>query len=108
MADWLRRRERGVEVRLRIVPRAARDRVAGFYGDRLKLQITAPPVAGAANAAVAEFLARRLRVPKTSVRVVAGMKDRSKTLLIETADGERIERGLRRLAADVDSPASRS
>jgi uncharacterized protein (TIGR00251 family) len=83
---WLRLRETGVELELRLVPGASRTRVAGLYGNRLKVQLAAPPVDGEANAALQRFLGKQLRVPPSTVRIVRGPRDRSKTVLIETAE----------------------
>lgn len=83
---WLRLREGGIELAIRLVPRASRDRVVGTYGDRLKISLTAPPVAGAANEALSKFLGKALRVAPSLVLVVRGARDRSKTILIQCAD----------------------
>jgi uncharacterized protein (TIGR00251 family) len=57
-----------------------------LHGDRLKIRLTAPPVGGAANDALIRFVARLARVPRSSVRIVAGGRSRSKTLLVESED----------------------
>ncbi len=71
---------------MRLTPPSSRVRGVGLYGDRLKISLTAPPVGGAANDALRRFLGKALRVPPTSVRIVRGARDPSKTLLIETSD----------------------
>ena len=81
---WLRRRESGVEIRVRLTPRSSRNRVLGLYGDRLKISLMAPPVGGAANDALQAFLGKALRVAPSRVRIVRGMREPSKTLLIES------------------------
>lgn len=80
---WLRTRETGVEVRVRLAPRASREKVDGLYGDRLKIRLTAPPVGGAANEALLRFLAKRVRIAPRNLRIVQGAKTVSKTVLIE-------------------------
>jgi uncharacterized protein (TIGR00251 family) len=77
-------RRTGVEVRVRLNPRASRDRVDGLYGDRLKIRLTAAPVAGEANEALIRFLAKAARVPPSRGRIVEGARDRSKTVLLES------------------------
>ena len=57
---------------MRVQPRSARDRVVGLHGGALKVQVTAPPVDGAANRAVIELLAEWLGVPRRAVAVVRG------------------------------------
>jgi uncharacterized protein (TIGR00251 family) len=62
----------GVRIAVKVVPGASRDRVAGELGDALKIAVSKPPEAGAANAAVVELLATLLGVPRTSVQIVRG------------------------------------
>jgi uncharacterized protein YggU (UPF0235/DUF167 family) len=57
---------------VKVVPKASRDRVAGWIGGRLKIQVCAPPERGRANDAVAALLARILGLPKGAVRIAAG------------------------------------
>ena len=45
---------------VQVVPRASRERLGPVHGDRLKIQLTAPPVDGAANDALVPLLARAL------------------------------------------------
>ena len=73
----------GVRVTLEVRPNAARTSLEGLYGDALKLRIAAPPVDGAANAAVIEFLADRLGVPRARVRLVGGAGSRRKRVEID-------------------------
>lgn len=92
---WLRLRRGGVEVRVRLNPRASRNRVDGLYGDRLKIRLTAAPVGGEANESLMRFLAKAARVPPSRVRIVEGMRDRSKTVLLESDDPRRTAQRLR-------------
>lgn len=79
-APWLRVRADAVDVDVRVVPRASRDRIAGLLGDRLKLQVTSPPVEGEANRAVLELVARTAGLPVRAAALVAGQTGRSKTV----------------------------
>ncbi len=63
-------------------PRAARTRLAGVHGGRLKVQLAAPPVEGAANRELVRFLARRLGVPPSAVTLVQGASSRHKTVAV--------------------------
>lgn len=73
---------------MRVVPRASHQRIVGVLGDRIKVQIHAPPVEGEANRALGALLADVAGLPPSSVRVIAGGKGRSKTVLLECADPE--------------------
>ena len=81
----------GVTFAVRVVPRAARNEIAGVQGDALKVRLTAPPVDGAANAALIEFLARRLKVRKSAVTIVSGGKSRSKTVRVDGVTRAHVE-----------------
>ena len=61
---------------LLVQPRAARTELAGLHDGRLKLRLTAPPVQGAANAALVEFLAECLGVPRSALSVARGSSGR--------------------------------
>ena len=51
------------------------------HGDALKVRLAAaPPVEGAANEALIRFLAERLEVPRSAVRLEAGLAGRSKVV----------------------------
>jgi len=86
-------------LRVRVQPRASRNRIAGVHGRRLKLQVTAPPVDGAANRAVVELLAEALALPRRLVEVVSGASSREKTVAI-SADAGRLRERLKSLAGD--------
>jgi uncharacterized protein (TIGR00251 family) len=72
-----------VRVALRVTPRASRDAIVGVYDGALKVTITAPPVDGAANAAIVRLLARTLGVAKGAVRIVGGESGRRKLVEID-------------------------
>ncbi|WP_298438722.1 DUF167 domain-containing protein [Geobacter sp.] len=65
-----------------VQPRASKNEVCGILGDALKLRLTSPPVEGEANRLCIEFLAKLLRVSKSSVTIIAGERSRHKTLRI--------------------------
>jgi uncharacterized protein (TIGR00251 family) len=77
-------RRQGVAWRLDVLvqPRAARTELAGLHDGRLKLRLTAPPVDGAANAALVQFLAERLDLPRSALSVTSGSMGRRKTVSI--------------------------
>ncbi|MCC7538481.1 MAG: YggU family protein [Deltaproteobacteria bacterium] len=72
----------GVTFEVRVVPRASRTAVAGEHDGALKVAIAAPPVDGAANAALVAWLADALDVPKRAVSIVRGETGRSKVVRV--------------------------
>lgn len=79
--------EGGVEVAVRVTPKAGSDMVAGTMRDAagaawLAVKVTDPAEGGRANQAAIRLLARRCRVPPSSVKLVAGAGARWKRIVI--------------------------
>lgn len=83
MNEWIKTQGDCVVLSLVIQPRASKSEVVGELGcpPRLKLRIAAPPVDGAANEAVVEFLAKKLGVSKSSIAIVRGQTGKNKSVL---------------------------
>jgi len=75
-----------LRLQIRLQPRAARNRIVGRHGEAIKVQVQAPPVAGAANAALVDFLANTLAVPRRAIRILRGTTSREKLVEIQTSD----------------------
>jgi len=72
----------GVELAVRVVPRAARSQFAGVRRDALLVRLAAPPVDGAANDALVAFLASALDRPRRAVTIRSGLRSRNKQVAI--------------------------
>jgi uncharacterized protein (TIGR00251 family) len=88
---------------VRVTPRAKRSEIVGLTegaGERamLSIRLAAPPVDGAANDALCRFLADRLDLPRSCIRVESGASSRQKILRL-SGDGGVIAERLRRLIA---------
>jgi len=81
-------------VRVKAVPGASRDEVAGALGDRLKVRISAPPEGGKANTAIVKLLATRLGVRAADVELVSGASNAAKVFRVRGVGDEAL-RGLR-------------
>lgn len=64
-------------------PGARATRLAGLHDGKPKIQLQAPPVDGAANAALIAFVAERCRVPRSRVRIVQGQSSRIKRVEVD-------------------------
>jgi uncharacterized protein len=87
-----------VRLSVRVQPRASTNGIAGIHGNSLKVRLTAPPVEGAANEALVNFLADTFAVPRRAIKILAGESSRSKIVEIEGVT----ERDVYRLAQDTD------
>jgi uncharacterized protein len=72
----------GVTFAAKIHPRAKKNAITGELGDALKLSLTSPPVDGKANEACIEFLAKLLKVPRSSVTIASGETSRNKVIRV--------------------------
>ena len=68
---------------LHVQPGARRTEFAGRHGERIKIRLAARAVDNKANEVLVEFLAEHYRVPKSCVRIAAGLKSRQKRVVIE-------------------------
>jgi len=76
---------------IQVVPRASRIAVGPAVGDRLRVAVMAPPVDGAANAAVTEALADAFGVKRAAVSILQGQTGKRKTVRIVGAQSARIQ-----------------
>ena len=92
-----------IELRLKAVPGAKRDEIAGALGDRLKVRVAQPPEGGRANEAIRELLASRLGLSVRDIEIVQGATNPQKTVRI-CGKGAEAERLAARLS-DATRPA---
>lgn len=69
-------------VPVRVIPRSPKSAITGMRGEAVLVRLKAPPVDGAANEALIEFLARSFGRPRRDVSLVAGEKSRDKRVEI--------------------------
>ena len=87
--DRMRRFE--VRFAVRLTPRGGADRVEGVNREgALQARVAAPPVGGAANAALIRLIADELDVARSSVRLVAGASGRLKLIVVEGISAETV------------------
>lgn len=93
--------QKGADVllRVRVQPRASRDAIMRESDGRLRVALTAPPVDGAANAALTAFLSKHLHVAKSRVALEHGEKSRDKVVRIHSMTLDEIKE---RLGVDRD------
>ena len=85
----------GVTISVHVAPRASANKIMGMHNGALKVALTAPPVEGAANKALVEFVARSLDVPRSAVTILSGATSRNKVIQVS---GLTAEQALARLS----------
>jgi uncharacterized protein (TIGR00251 family) len=82
----------GVELTVRVVPKARKTGVSGERDGALVVRVAAPPVEGAANDALVAFLSDALHVPRRAIRIVSGERGRQKRIAIAGVTVEAVRR----------------
>jgi len=90
----------GIEIAVRVTPRASRDVLAAGTDEHFAARLAAPPVEGAANAALVPLVAKAFGVAKRDVTLIAGESSRLKRLSI-VGDGAALEQIARSLYGEA-------
>jgi uncharacterized protein len=80
----------GVVLIVKVVPRSSRDRIAGEYAGGIKVNVSKPPEAGAANEAVIRVVAKVLGIAAVNLEIVRGHTSPRKEILIRGMDAQTI------------------
>jgi uncharacterized protein (TIGR00251 family) len=99
----LRERPGGAALRVRVQPRASRDGLGGVREGALLVRLTAPPVEGAANQALARLLGKALGVAPSAIGIAAGQASRNKLVTVKGLSAEEVRARVLR----VSRPAAR-
>jgi uncharacterized protein (TIGR00251 family) len=102
----LRETPEGISLRVRVQPRSSRDAVGGAREGALLVRLTAPPVEGAANAALTRLLGQVLGVPPSAVRIVGGATGRAKRVAVAGIDLATARERLGALEAGTGHPGA--
>ena len=93
---------RGVVFKVFVQPRSSTNSIAGLHGNALKIKLKAPPVDNAANRMCIQYLAKCLKVPKSSIAILSGNNSRTKRLLLTFPDQKNIAKtGIEQLKRSV-------
>jgi len=90
----IRATDNGVEIAVRVIPRAKHDDVGGTRGGSLLIRLTAAPVDGSANRALVDLLATTLGVSARSIQIVSGERSRDKRVAIVGVTAHAVHRAL--------------
>ena len=80
--------EEGLIIRIKIVPNSSKNDII-LEDEFIKIKVTAQPIENKANKALIEFLAKRFKVPKTSIEILKGDTSKEKTLLFKINNNEK-------------------
>jgi len=75
-------------------PNAKKNEIVGEQGDFLKIKVASPPIEGAANEALRDFLSEVLEVPRRQVILLRGETSKQKIFKIEGLSPEQAVKNL--------------
>jgi uncharacterized protein (TIGR00251 family) len=84
----------GVEIDVRVIPRARKTEISGTREGALLVRLAAPPVEGAANDTLVRFFSALLHVPQRAVRIASGAHSRLKRVGIDGVTAEAVRKCL--------------
>ena len=87
----------GVQFSAIIHPRSSNNKIIGPHDKFLKIQLTSPPVDGAANKMCIKFLAKVLSISQSKITIVSGLQGRKKVIRVEDMDSFELVRKLPQL-----------
>lgn len=79
---FLRPAKGGFHLYVHVQPGARKSGIVGVHGERLKIQISAPPEGHQANLELLDFLSKALNVPRPSLEIKSGQTSRQKMILV--------------------------
>ena len=82
---------RGSVLSVVVVPRASRPSIERLADGTVQVRVSAPPVDGAANAALVRFLADLLDVPRRRMEIISGASSRHKRINIAGVEPDELE-----------------
>jgi uncharacterized protein len=83
-----------VFVPVRVIPRSSRTQVDGVRSGALCIRLKAPPVEGAANKELCEFIASVVGCRKRDVAIVRGERSRDKVVIVHGISEDELRRRL--------------
>jgi uncharacterized protein (TIGR00251 family) len=85
---------KGVEIGLKVVPRAKKPGLDGLFDGRLRLRLAAPPADGRANQEAILLLASLLSVPRDWLELIVGATSRQKVVRVRNLTATEVQRRL--------------
>lgn len=79
----IKEEKEGISIKISVIPNSSKTFIVGILDGALKIKLNSPPIEGRANKEVIEFLSKLLGVPKTSISILRGDKNKLKTLQIK-------------------------
>ena len=74
-------KENKVILNIKAQPNSSKNKIAGIYGDAIKINIKAPAVEGAANKELIKFLSKTFKVSKSEIEIKGETSKKKRVIL---------------------------
>lgn len=91
----------GVRFKVHAIPNSRETRITLESDDSIIMRVRAPPVRGKANREIVKWFSKKLDIPSSQIRVVAGLRSRLKSLEISGMNKGRFLQAAALLTGDV-------
>jgi len=82
MAKFYEIKNEKVIINIKAQPNSSKNKIAGIYDeDKLKINIKAPAVEGAANKELIKFLSKMFKIPKSEIKIKGETSKRKQVIL---------------------------
>ncbi|MBI2995675.1 MAG: YggU family protein [Candidatus Melainabacteria bacterium] len=82
--NWYKKENNNLTLNIYVIPRSSKLEIVGIYNDSLKIKLKSPPQDNAANEELVRFLAEKLKIPKSNIKIIKGHKQKRKTIIISS------------------------
>jgi len=78
----------GVAFKVKVIPNSSASKIVEVMPEYIKAKLNSPPIENKANKEVINLLAKTLDIPKSSIELVAGDKNKLKTFSVPLTEEE--------------------
>ena len=78
----------GVTFKVKVIPNSSASKITEITEEFIKVKLNSPPVENKANKEVINLLSKTLNLPKTSIELVLGDKNKLKTFYVAISEEE--------------------
>ncbi len=86
--------EGGVKFSVQVKPNSRKTELIVETDGTLRMNVAAPPSSGKANREIVRWLAKRLRRPSSEVRLIGGLRSRTKTIAVLNLKSDELQKSL--------------
>ena len=84
----INKHKNGVSFQVKVIPNSSASKITEITEEYLKVKLNSPPIENKANKEVILLLSKSLNIPKTSIELISGDKNKLKTFVVPLTEEE--------------------